>query len=76
MKLIEGFDSNYRYILVAARRARDRREDSERFQVPDVLRGDAGLARQVDRSRRPAPGCARAIDRRHRSGSAPAPCLV
>jgi len=22
MKLIEGFDSNYRYILVAARRAR------------------------------------------------------
>ncbi len=45
MKLIEGFDSNYRYILVAARRARQlavRCASGGRYQLPQALPHRAG----------------------------------
>ena len=45
MKLIEGFDSNYRYILVAARRARQlqgRRAAGDRNKFPQALPHRAG----------------------------------
>ena len=45
MKLIEGFDSNYRYILVAARRARQLQGGAppvDRNAFPQTLPDRAG----------------------------------
>jgi DNA-directed RNA polymerase subunit omega len=45
MKLIEGFDSNYRYILVAARRARQL-QGGARPMVETVARKPCKIAQQ------------------------------
>jgi len=45
MKLIEGFDSNYRYILVAARRARQL-QGGARPMVDTVARKPCKIAQQ------------------------------
>ncbi len=45
MKLIEGFDSNYRYILVAARRARQI-QGGARPMVDTAARKPCKIARQ------------------------------
>ena len=49
MKLIEGFDSNYRYILVAARRARQL-QSGARPLVETVTRKPCKIAREEIRA--------------------------
>ena len=50
MKLVEGFDSNYRYVLVAARRARQIQNGAR----PAVEPTRASLAASPKKSCRPA----------------------
>jgi DNA-directed RNA polymerase subunit omega len=49
MKLIEGFDSNYRYILVAARRARQL-QSGARPLVETITRKPCKIAREEIRA--------------------------
>ena len=49
MKLIEGFDSNYRYILVAARRARQL-QSGARPLVETITRKPCKFAREEIRA--------------------------
>jgi DNA-directed RNA polymerase subunit omega len=49
MKLIEGFDSNYRYILVAARRARQL-QNGARPLVETTTRKPCKIAREEIRA--------------------------
>jgi DNA-directed RNA polymerase subunit omega len=49
MKLIEGFDSNYRYILVAARRARQL-QSGARPLVDTITRKPCKIAREEIRA--------------------------
>jgi DNA-directed RNA polymerase subunit omega len=49
MKLIEGFDSNYRYILVAARRARQL-QSGARPLVETMTRKPCKIAREEIRA--------------------------
>mgnify|MGYP005810846143 CR=1 FL=1 len=49
MKLIEGFDSNYRYILVAARRARQL-QSGARPQIETITRKPCKIAREEIRA--------------------------
>ena len=49
MKLIEGFDSNYRYIIVAARRARQL-QSGARPQVDTISRKPCKIAQEEIRA--------------------------